>query len=98
MHAIVHHAGIQDRDGGILVMATLFGLYDIMQTLEIVPLEGERERKAGAFVLTGKNAKLQSYTQVQLRGPVRVVEDPAASSGYKVEVGPFPGWKDVPTW
>ncbi len=48
--------------------ATLFGLYDIMQTLEIVPLEGERERKAGAFVLTGKNAKLQSYTQVQLRG------------------------------
>lgn len=27
MHAIVHHAGIQDCDGGILVMATLFGLY-----------------------------------------------------------------------
>jgi Trypsin-like peptidase domain len=48
--------------------ATLFGLYDIMQTLEIVPLEGERERKAGAFVLTGKNAKVQSYTQAQLRG------------------------------
>ena len=25
MHALVHHAGIQDRDGGVLV--TLFGLY-----------------------------------------------------------------------
>lgn len=27
MHAIVHRADIQDRDGGVLVMATLFGLY-----------------------------------------------------------------------
>ena len=25
MHAIVHAADIQDRDGGVLVMATLFG-------------------------------------------------------------------------
>jgi peptidoglycan hydrolase-like protein with peptidoglycan-binding domain len=48
--------------------ATLFGLYDIMQTLEIVPLDGERERKAGAFVLTGKDAEVQSYTQAELRG------------------------------
>jgi S1-C subfamily serine protease len=39
-----------------------------MQTLEIVPLEGERERKAGAFVLTGRNAAIQSYTQAELRG------------------------------
>ena len=27
MHAIVHSADIQDRDGGVLVMASLFGLY-----------------------------------------------------------------------
>jgi len=26
MHALVHPADIQDRDGGVLVMATLFGL------------------------------------------------------------------------
>jgi len=25
MHAIVHSADIQDRDGGVFVMATLFG-------------------------------------------------------------------------
>jgi hypothetical protein len=25
LHAIVHSAGIQDRDGGILLLATLFG-------------------------------------------------------------------------
>ena len=33
MHAIVHHAGIQDRDGGALVMATLFGLYPFLLKL-----------------------------------------------------------------
>ena len=27
LHAIVHPADIQDRDGGILVMATLFGCF-----------------------------------------------------------------------
>jgi WD40 repeat protein len=37
-------------------------------------------------------AKLDSLTNV------RVVEDPAAPTAYKVEIGPFPGWKDVPTW
>ena len=33
MHAIVHHAGIQDRDGGVLVLATLFGLYPFLKKL-----------------------------------------------------------------
>lgn len=47
---------------------TLFGLYDIMQTLEIVPLDGERDRKKSAFVLTGANDRVASYTQAELRG------------------------------
>jgi WD40 repeat protein len=29
---------------------------------------------------------------------LRVVRDPAEPTGWKLEVGPFPGWKDVPTW
>ena len=33
MHAIVHPADIQDRDGGVLVMATLFGLYPFLLKL-----------------------------------------------------------------
>ena len=37
-------------------------------------------------------AKLRSLTNLQ------VVEDKAAATGYKLEIGPFPGWKDVPTW
>ena len=46
---------------------TLFGLYDIMQTLEIVPLEGPRERRKSSFELTGQNDKFISYTFAQLK-------------------------------
>ena len=41
---------------------TLAGLYDIMQTLEIVPLEGPRERRRNSFVLTGTNAEITSHS------------------------------------
>ncbi len=37
-------------------------------------------------------AKLHSLTNL------RVVEDPESSTGWKVEDGPFPGWKEVPKW
>jgi hypothetical protein len=33
LHAIVHPADIQDRDGGILVMATLFGTFPFLKKL-----------------------------------------------------------------
>jgi transposase len=33
LHAIVHSADIQDRDGGVLVMATLFGMYPFLLAL-----------------------------------------------------------------
>ena len=33
MHAVVHAADVQDRDGGLLVMATLFGLYPFLLKL-----------------------------------------------------------------
>jgi transposase len=33
MHAIVHPADVQDRDGGGLVIATLFGLYPFLLKL-----------------------------------------------------------------
>jgi WD40 repeat protein len=37
-------------------------------------------------------AKLDALTNL------RVVRDPASSTGWKLDVGPFPGWQDVPTW
>lgn len=48
--------------------AALDGLYDAMQGLEIVPVEGFRERQADSFVLTGQNAAIRSYTYARLEG------------------------------
>uniref|UniRef100_UPI0035623DD1 S1 family peptidase n=1 Tax=Phaeovulum sp. TaxID=2934796 RepID=UPI0035623DD1 len=45
----------------------LFTLYDIMQSFEIVPLQGARERSASRFVLTGQNEQIHSHTEVSLR-------------------------------
>lgn len=47
--------------------ASLFGLYDIMQTLAIVPTEGERNRKDRNFVLTGQDENIVSYTYAELK-------------------------------
>ncbi|MEO0937235.1 MAG: serine protease [Pseudomonadota bacterium] len=45
---------------------TLFGLYDIMQTLEIVPLDGDRERGRDSFVLKGENDRIVSETRARV--------------------------------
>ena len=37
-------------------------------------------------------AKLHSLTNL------RVVRDAESSTGWKVEIGPFPGWAEVPEW
>jgi len=63
-----------EGDSGVTVLlisqtgdaATLLGLYDIMQTLEIVPLEGTRERTRDRFTLTGQNERITSYTYAEL--------------------------------
>ncbi|MGB0958809.1 MAG: serine protease [Halocynthiibacter sp.] len=47
--------------------ATLYGLYDIMQTLEIVPAEGPRALKTNSFTLRGTNDKIDSYTYATLK-------------------------------
>lgn len=47
---------------------TLFGLYDILQTLEIVPLDGPRSRTSDSFSLIGENDSFISQTEVSLSG------------------------------
>ncbi len=37
-------------------------------------------------------AKLKTFTNL------RVVRDESSSTGWKIEIGPFPGWETVPTW
>ncbi|SFG80182.1 Putative peptidoglycan binding domain-containing protein [Palleronia marisminoris] len=46
--------------------ADLYGLYDVMQTLEIVPPEGERERRQSGFTLVGQGDDIVSHTEARL--------------------------------
>ena len=69
----VHYEASGDIDARVLLIsqegdrATMFGLYDIMQTLQIVPTEGPRERREDGFVLIGQGGDFVSHTEVTLR-------------------------------
>jgi transposase len=54
LHAIVHPADIQDRDRGVYVMATMFGLYPSLQKLFADGgYQGPKFRNAPAKALPG---------------------------------------------
>ncbi len=67
-----HYAPTGDIDARVLLISqagnqdTLYGLYDIMQTLEIVPLAGPRERDKDSFRLIGEDGSMISQTEVRL--------------------------------
>ncbi len=44
----------------------LAGLYEIMQTLDIVPLDGPRDRAGDSFTLTGQDSRIVSHTEARL--------------------------------
>ncbi len=66
------HYGSKD-DSGVKVLlisqsgdqTTLAGLYEILQTLEIVPLEGPRQLGRTTFTIEGANEGVSSYTYAQ---------------------------------
>ena len=47
--------------------ATLAALYEIMQTLDIVPLDGPRELRRRDFTLTGQDGEIVSHSYATLR-------------------------------
>ena len=67
-----HYAAGNNTDMRVLLISqegdatTLAGLYDIMQTLEIVLEAGERRLKGDSFTLVGESADITSYTQASL--------------------------------
>ncbi len=69
----VHYTPSGDLNARVLLISqpgdrdTLFGLYDIMQTLEIVPPEGPRERGRNNFTLVGIGDDFISHTEASLR-------------------------------
>ncbi|MBU2983467.1 trypsin-like peptidase domain-containing protein [Lentibacter algarum] len=68
----VHFDSSGDIDARVLMISqagdqdTLYGLYDIMQTLEIVPDTGPRERRKNSFTLVGEGADFISYSEASL--------------------------------
>jgi peptidoglycan hydrolase-like protein with peptidoglycan-binding domain len=67
-----HYDSIDDSGVRVLLISqsgdenTLFGLYDILQTLEIVPLDGPRERGPRSFTITGANDAFVSTTYAEV--------------------------------
>jgi Trypsin-like peptidase domain len=69
--------------------AALAGLYDLLQTLEIMPLTGERERGARSFTLSGQSATLHSLAyaeaaQGQIKGYLLVWNPAKAGQAERV--------------
>jgi hypothetical protein len=62
------------------------------ETLRLWPMPDLSKAPLSALPREALIAKLRSLTNL------RAVRDPAAPTGWKIDVGPFPGWKDVPTW
>ena len=68
-----HYTSTGDIPATILLISqtgdedSLAGLYDVMQTLDVVPLDGPRERKDTSFVLIGEDAMHVSETRVTLK-------------------------------
>ncbi|WP_083957641.1 serine protease [Tateyamaria omphalii] len=71
-YPFAHYTATGDLEATILLISqegdqtTLFGLYDIMQTLDIVPLDGPRTRTERSFTLVGEDATRVSETRVAL--------------------------------
>jgi hypothetical protein len=61
-------------------------------TLRLWPMPDLSKPPMHALLHEALIGKLRSLTNL------RAVRAPGDSMLWKVEVGPFPGWKDVPTW
>lgn len=75
-HAAPFAHYIPRNDSGVRVLlisqpgdqAALFGLYDMLQTLEIVPPSGPRERRARNFEISALDMQVASYSYAELSG------------------------------
>ncbi len=69
----VHFNGTSSLDAKVLLIsqngskATLRALYEVMQSLEIVPLDGPRQLRGDSFTLEGRGNGVVSYTEAQLK-------------------------------
>ena len=72
-YPFAHYSSTGDLPAKVLLISqkgdrtALFGLYDIMQTLAIVPPEGPRRRDSDGFFLIGQGTDFISHTEVTLQ-------------------------------
>ena len=68
----VHYAPKPGSDVKVILISqpgdqsTLYGLYDILQTLEAVPLNGERSRDERSFTVNARSNTVASYSHAEL--------------------------------
>ncbi|NSX54709.1 serine protease [Parasulfitobacter algicola] len=73
---LVHYTATTDLNVQISLISqsgdenSLLALYDLLQTLQIMPLTGPRNQERTSFQITGVDAKRHSYAYAELRGGV----------------------------
>ncbi|MCW8985671.1 MAG: WD40 repeat domain-containing protein, partial [Thermoanaerobaculales bacterium] len=90
-HLIIGHAGAVD---GLAISPDLRWIASSGQdkTLRLWPMPDLSKPPLHTLPHDELLAKLRSLTNLQ------AVRDPTSDTGWKVEIGPFPGWETVPTW
>ena len=67
-----HFRSINDSGLRVLLISqegtqsTFYGLYEILQTLEVIPLEGERDRSRTSFTIEGRSATQRAHVEARL--------------------------------
>ena len=90
-----HFEEINDSGFRVLLISqegtreTLFGLYEIMQTLTVIPVEGRRERRRNGFLLTGQSDDARAHAEAgyangQIKGWVLLWEPRADEDAEQV--------------
>jgi WD40 repeat protein len=90
-HLLIGHKGAVDR---VAISPDLRWVATTGEdnTLRLWPMPDLSKPPLHTFPHDELLAKLRSLTNI------RVIRDASSPNGWRVEVGPFPGWKDVPTW
>ena len=90
-HLLVGHKGVIDRVA-ISPDLRLVGSTGGDNTLRLWPMPDLDKPPLHTLPHAELVAKLKALTNL------RAVRDPKSGAGWTIETGPFPGWKNVPTW